>query len=178
MTSARSIRCERPCWNLDPRIPLVLILHHIIADEWSLKVLFNELAHLYTGLLHAQKPSLPELPIQYSDYGQWQRQWLQGEPLQQQLRYWTDQLRGYPPETELPTDFPRGSMPTFQGKTVSRALRAGLAQELKELGRQHEATLYMVLLAAFKTLVCRYTQQEDLIICSPVAGRNVSRRRT
>lgn len=151
---------------------LVLILHHIIADEWSLKVLFNELVQLYSGLLQGQKPNLPELAIQYSDYGRWQRQWLQGEPLQQQLRYWTDQLTGFPPETELPTDHPRGSMPTFQGKTVSRALREGLAQELKELGARHEATLFMVLLAAFKTLVFRYTHQEDLIICSPVAGRN------
>jgi amino acid adenylation domain-containing protein/FkbH-like protein len=151
---------------------LILTLHHIVADEWSLRVLFNELKLLYSGYVTGKAAALPELSIQYSDYGRWQRQWLQGEPLREQLTYWKSQLEGYPPLTELPTDRPRASVPTFRGKTIKRELGLELSEKLKNLGRSQEATLFMVLLAAFKALVCRYTQQEDLIICSPVAGRN------
>ncbi|HZR17083.1 MAG TPA: amino acid adenylation domain-containing protein, partial [Verrucomicrobiae bacterium] len=151
---------------------LVITLHHIVADEWSLRVLFHELKLLYSGYLTGQPAALPELSIQYSDYAGWQREWLQGERLREQLDYWKSQLSGYPPVTELPADHPRGSVPSFRGKTLSRQLGMELTEQLRSLGKSHDATLFMVLLAAFKALVCRYTQQEDLIICSPVAGRN------
>ena len=159
--------------HLSPRAHrLLVILHHIIADEWSLKVFFSELAALYNGFVTGEAPGLPKLSIQYGDFGNWQRQWLQGQPLRQQLEYWKTQLDGYPPTTELPPDNPRGVTPTFRGKTIARRLGRTLTDSLRDLARKNEATLFMVLLAAFKTLVHRYTQQDDLIICSPVAGRN------
>jgi hypothetical protein len=95
---------------------LVLILHHIIADEWSLRVLFSELTTLYKGYVTGEPAKLAKLPIQYADYARWQRQWLQGEVLLPQLEYWKQQLRSYPPATELPADCPRGQ---------SRALEEG-----------------------------------------------------
>jgi amino acid adenylation domain-containing protein/FkbH-like protein len=150
---------------------LVLTLHHIVADEWSLRVLFKELATLYSAYASSSPVSLPGLPIQYADYARWQRQWLQGDVLNRQLEYWKNQLKGYPPVTELPTDHARGLAPTFNGRTASRRLSSALTEGLRDLAKRCESTLFMVLLAAFKTLVYRYTRQEDLIVCSPVAGR-------
>jgi amino acid adenylation domain-containing protein/FkbH-like protein len=151
---------------------LVVIVHHIVADEWSLRVFFHELATFYRACVSGIPASLPELPIQYSDYARWQRQRLQGDVLQDQLGYWKAQLQGYPVVTELPTDHPRGPGPTFRGRTASRTLDCLLAERLAELAKQRDSTLFMMLLAAFNVLVHRYTQQEDLIICSPFAGRS------
>ena len=150
---------------------LVLIPHHIIADEWSLKVLFRELAALYTGFVTRKPASLPQLPIQYADYARWQRQWLQDDTLGPHLEYWKQQLRACPPPTALDPDHPRGAAPTFDGKTATRPLGKDLTHALKDLAKRLEATPFMVLLAGFKTLIHRYTRLEDLIVCSPVAGR-------
>ncbi len=154
------------------RYQLILILHHIIADEWSLRVLSKELGTIYTCQVGGKSDPLPPLAIQYSDYARWQRRWLQGQVLERQLSYWKKQLSGFPPATELLTDRPRGAVPTFNGATVVRVLGTELSAATKALAERQQATMYMVLLAAFKVLVQRYTRQDDLIVCSPVAGRN------
>ena len=150
----------------------VLNLHHIVSDEWSLGICFRELSELYAAHCEKRAPQLPELPIQYADYSVWQRDFLKGEMLEKQLAYWRDQLEGPPPVLELPTDHPRPAMQTFRGTIQSRVLRRELAGSLTQLGASHGATLFMVTLAAFKALLNRYTQQEDIVVGSPIAGRN------
>ncbi len=151
---------------------LVLNLHHIVADEWSLKILFRELEEFYNAEAEGRDARLPELPIQYADYAAWQREWLKGDSFQRQLLYWTDKLSGKPPVTELLTDRPRGAAPSFEGRTVSRTLGTDLALRLGQLASEKGATLFMVVLAAFKALVHRYTGLDDIIIGTPIAGRN------
>ncbi|HEV2395159.1 MAG TPA: amino acid adenylation domain-containing protein [Verrucomicrobiae bacterium] len=151
---------------------LVLVIHHIVADEWSLKVLFRELAAFYEGFIENRPNQLPELPIQYADYAAWQRDWLRGDVLEKQIGFWKQQLGGEPPATELPTDFPRPQTPAFHGGNQARVFSQDLAVRLSQFAAQHEATLFMVLLAALKTLLHRYTRQEDIIVASPIAGRN------
>jgi len=124
---------------------LILMVHHIVADEWSLKILFGELAAFYEGVVQGNPPTLPELPIQYADYAAWQRDWLQGEALEQHLAYWRERFNGTPPTTELPTDRPRRLSPTFDGGNVTLRLGPDLSEALKELGRRHDATLFMSL---------------------------------
>jgi len=150
---------------------LALCLHHIVADEWSLKVLYSELEEFYKAEIEKRNARLPELPIQYANYSTWQRDWLNGGSLQQQLRFWKEQLQGKPPLTEILTDKPRGAAPTFHGRTLSRRMNADLGPRLKQLAAAKEATLFMVLVSAFKVLVHRYTALEDIIIGTPVAGR-------
>ncbi len=151
---------------------LVLNLHHIVADEWSLKILFRELEEFYKAQIEGRAAALPELPIQYPEYAAWQREWLTGESLKEQLGYWKGQLDGRPPVTELMTDHPRGRAPTFEGRSALRRMDPVLGGRLKQLAGEKEVTLFMVLLAAFQALVHRYTGLEDLIIGTPVAGRN------
>jgi amino acid adenylation domain-containing protein/FkbH-like protein len=151
---------------------LALTLHHIVADEWSLKVLFHELEEFYKAHLNGREADLPPLPVQYAHYTAWQREWLGGDSIQQQLRYWKEQLHDKPALTELMTDRPRGAVPAFQGHTLTRRLDPELSRSLKQFAAHKEATLFMVLLAAFKALVHRYTALEDIIIGTPVAGRN------
>jgi amino acid adenylation domain-containing protein len=150
---------------------IILNMHHIISDEWSLKVMFRELAAFYKALVEGKPVSLSELPIQYGDYAVWQREWLAGELYEKQLSFWKEQLRGNPSAVELPTDHPRNSNPTSRGACQGRELGQELGQALKELAQREGVTLFMVLLAAFKTLLYRYTQQEDIIVGSPLAGR-------
>src|SRR6185437_1530563 len=150
----------------------VLNIHHIVSDEWSLKIFFHELTELYAAHSEGRTPELSELPIQYADYSQWQRESLKNGALEQQLDFWREQLKGTPPVLELPTDHPRPAMQTFRGTIQSRVLRRELADALTQLGARHGATLFMVTLAAFKALLNRYTQQEDIVIGSPIAGRN------
>ncbi len=145
---------------------LLLVMHHIISDGWSMGVLIRELAALYEAL------PLPELPIQYADYAHWQRQWLQTEVLTEQLAYWQKQLAGVPEVLKLPTDCSRSATPTFRGATHFLTISAPLSQKLKLLGQQSKATLFMTLLAAFQTLLYHYTRQEDFCIGSPIANRN------
>jgi amino acid adenylation domain-containing protein/FkbH-like protein len=151
---------------------LVLNMHHIVADEWSLKILLRELQEFYVAQVEGNAPRLQELPIQYADYAAWQRRWLDGDLLKPQFQYWTERLSGNPPVTELQTDRTRGGSPTFAGRTLSRRLDPALRPRLQQLAGDGNATLFMVMLAAFQALVHRYTGLDDVIVGTPIAGRN------
>ncbi len=154
----------------------IFTAHHIIFDGWSLNILCRELSILYRAcverpdVLRAQV--LPEPEIQYADYAIWQRDFLQGENLVRQLDYWKGQLAGELPVLDLPTDRPLPAVQTFRGGEATDDLPAELAVSLVALARSEKATLFMVLLAAYAVLLSRYTGQEDLVIGSPIAGRN------
>jgi amino acid adenylation domain-containing protein len=150
---------------------LLFNMHHIISDGWSMGVLIRDLSHLYNAYAQNQVPQLPALPIQYTDYAAWQRNWLKGEILEQQLAYWTDQLAGVPQLLELPTDYPRPAMMRYQGKRLQSTLDADLTLQIKQLSQQHGVTVFMTLLAAFKVLLYRYSGQTDLVVGSPIANR-------
>ena len=151
---------------------LILVMHHIISDGWSMGILVREMAILYEAFLRGDTSPLPELPIQYADYSVWQRQWLQGEVLQQQLSYWKRKLEGGPPVLELPTDRPRPAIQSYRGDSQSLELEQPLSISLKQLSRQEGVTLFMLMLAAFKVLLCRYSGQQDIAVGTPIAGRN------
>ena len=149
---------------------LLLSLHHIVSDGWSMKVLYRELSVLYEAFSQNNPSPLTDLPIQYADFGLWQRQWLQGEILKTQLAYWKKQL-GDVALLQLTTDRPRPALPSHQGARESIKLSKELTQKLRALSRSHDVTLYMTLLAAFQTLLFRYTEQDDIAVGSPIAGR-------
>src|SRR5205807_6513619 len=150
---------------------LLLTMHHIISDGWSLGVLWRELSALY-AVFAASKPSpLPDLPIQYADFAVWQREWLQGEVLAKQLSYWREQLEELP-MLRLPTDHPRPAVPNFAGGCEVAKVGPELTAALKTLSQQEGVTLFMLVLAAFKVLLVRYTGQEDIVVGAPVANRN------
>ncbi|MBD2002953.1 MULTISPECIES: non-ribosomal peptide synthetase [Cyanophyceae] len=151
---------------------LILTLHHIISDGWSMGVLLKELIEIYTAFATEKTSPLPKLPIQYVDFYYWQRQLLQGEILASGLNYWTQQLAGNLPVLNLPTDRPRPAIQTFKGARQKFILPKALTEAIKLLSQKENVTLFMALLAAFKTLVHRYTGQEDIIIGSPIANRN------
>ena len=158
--------------RLGDRDHVVLVnMDHIVSDGWSLSIFTRELSILYEAFRTGQASPLPELPLQYSDFAQWQRQWLSGEQLESRLSYWKDKLEGIPPLLELPTDYPRPLMQSFRG--VSRGFRISrdLWAALKDLNRREAVTMFMTLLAAFQTLLYRYTAQDDIIIGTPMAGR-------
>ncbi|MFZ6028539.1 MAG: amino acid adenylation domain-containing protein [Chloroflexota bacterium] len=150
---------------------LLLSMHHIISDGWSLAVLIREVSSLYKAYLAGQASPLPELPVQYADFAVWQREWLQGEMLDAQLAYWKKQL-SQAPILELPTDRPRPAVQTYRGEHQSFALPGSVMESLKAFSREENATLFMTLLAAFQTLLYRYSGQEDVCVGSPVANRN------
>ncbi|MDZ8108279.1 MAG: amino acid adenylation domain-containing protein [Nostoc sp. DedQUE12a] len=158
---------------------LLLNLHHIVADGWSIGVLIRELGTLYKAFVEDKQSPLPELPIQYADFAQWQREWLQGmgangiSPLQTQLAYWQKQLDGIA-VLNLPTDRLRPAVPSYRGAKQFLELPHSLTQALEALSHQEGVTLFMTLLAAFQTLLYRYTQQEDIAVGSPIANRNHS----
>jgi amino acid adenylation domain-containing protein len=147
-------------------------MHHIISDGWSFGVMAREIAALYTAFIKGKPADLPELPVQYADYALWQRQWLQGEALEAQLTYWKDKLGGELPVLELPTDRPRPAVQTHRGAIESFALPKELSEALQAISRREGVTIFMTLLAAFKTLLCRLTGQADIIVGTPIAGRN------
>jgi amino acid adenylation domain-containing protein len=158
--------------RLDPHEHhLLLTVHHAAADGWSMGLLFRELGLLYGAYLQGQPSPLPELPIQYADYAHWQRGWLQGETLESQLAYWRRQLADAPLLLELPTDYPRPPLQSFQGAQQRLSLSPVLVQALRALSRQAGVTLFMTLLAAFNALLARYTGRDDLLVGSPIAGR-------
>ncbi|MGB3208607.1 MAG: amino acid adenylation domain-containing protein, partial [Crinalium sp.] len=152
---------------------LLISIHHIIFDDWSLNLLFANLAILYQALLTNQPVSLPDLPIQYADFALWQRQYLKGENLELKLNYWKKQLAGIPPLVELPTDRPRPPVSSYVGKSQYIELPQSLTEDLKRLSQREGVTLFMMLLAAFKTLLYRYCGQSDIVVGSPIAGRNL-----
>jgi amino acid adenylation domain-containing protein len=151
---------------------LLLTMHHIASDGWSLGVFVRELSQLYPVFCAGQLSPLPELPIQYVDYAAWHRKWLDGGVLAAQLPYWKTQLGGALPILELPSDRPRPSVQSFAGATSAIEISKELTDKLKELSRNVDATLFMILLAAFKTLLYRYGVGEDIIVGSAAANRN------
>ncbi|MBN3950378.1 MAG: amino acid adenylation domain-containing protein [Nostoc sp. NMS7] len=151
---------------------LLLVMHHIILDGWSINVFVRELAALYTAFSIGNPSPLADLPIQYADFAHWEQQWLQDDVLQAHLSYWNRQLGGTLPVLELPTDKPRATVQHFRGAKRSLVLSKSLSQALKTLSQREGVTLFMTLLAAFKTLLYRCIKQEDIIVGSPIAGRN------
>ncbi|MEH2030403.1 MAG: amino acid adenylation domain-containing protein [Nostoc sp.] len=151
---------------------LLLTMHHIVSDGWSIGVMVRELATLYQAFCDGQPSPLPALPIQYVDFAVWQRQWLQGEVLETQISYWLKHLENAPKVLELPTDHPRPAIQSFRGATYLFKLSLKLSASLNKLSQQQGSTLFMTLLAGFQTLLWRYTDQEDIVIGSPIANRN------
>jgi amino acid adenylation domain-containing protein len=151
---------------------LLLTLHHIVSDGWSMGVLFRELSALYRAYCAGKPSPLPALPIQYVDYAQWQRQRFQSENLVEEIDYWRKQLDGAPRVLELPTDHPRPPIQTYTGARESLFLSTNLSESLRSLGRKQNATLSMTLLAAFSVLLHRHTGENEIVVGSPIAGRN------
>jgi len=151
---------------------LILNLHHIVYDGWSESIFFQELTTLYKAFDNKQPSPLAELPIQYADFAHGQRQRLQGEVLNSQLSYWKQKLSGNLPVLQLPTDYPRPLRQNYQGGKHSLKLTKGLTTAIKTLSQQHGVTVFMTFLGAFQTLLYRYTEQEDIIIGTPIACRN------
>ncbi|MCC5669654.1 amino acid adenylation domain-containing protein [Nostoc sp. CHAB 5784] len=160
-------------WLDETQYILLLNMHHIVSDGWSIGVLIQEIAALYTAFTSNQPSPLLKLTIQYADFAYWQRQWLQGEVLEQQLDYWQKQLDNIS-ILNLPTDRPRLAVQTYQGARQPLQLSKSLSEALLALGQQEGVTLFITLLTAFKVLLYRYTQQEDIAIGSPIANRNRS----
>ena len=150
-------------------------MHHVVSDGWSMGVFVQELSALYNAYSQDQPSPLTPLPIQYADFALWQRQWLQGDVLQRQLSYWQKQLKASAPALlSLPTDRPRPAVQTFAGAYQQFALSQELTQKLTQLSQQQGVTLFMTLLAAFDTLLYRYTGVADILVGSPIANRDRS----
>ncbi|MGA9770162.1 MAG: condensation domain-containing protein, partial [Blastocatellia bacterium] len=150
----------------------LLSLHHIISDGWSTGILVKEVAVLYEAFLNDRPSSLPDLPIQYADYAIWQKEWLKESKVESLLAYWKKQLARAPLVLDLPTDRPRASVQGYRKSSETFFISKGLTDSLKTLSQRHNATLFMTLLAAFKILLARYTGKKDIIIGSPIAGRD------
>ncbi len=150
---------------------LLITQHHIVSDGWSLNVLVREVAALYTAFSRGEGDPLPPLEIQYADYAQWQRQWLQGEELTRQFDFWRTHLAGAPALLELPADRPRPALQSYAGGTVPFRLSAELTSELRAFSQRHGATLFMTLLSGWGLLLSRLSGQADVVIGTPVANR-------
>ncbi|HEX6291105.1 MAG TPA: amino acid adenylation domain-containing protein [Herpetosiphonaceae bacterium] len=150
---------------------LLVALHHLIGDGWSLRVLTRELAALYRAAITGADAELPPLPIQYADYALWQRGWLQGSVREQMIGYWQQQLAGVPPLLELPTDHPRPAVAIYRGATHTFTLPPTLAAAVHSLCQRAGVTPFMTLLAAFQTLLHRYSGQDDIVVGTPIANR-------
>ena len=150
---------------------LIVTFHHSVADGWSGELFWQELSTLYQAFLLGQPSPLPELPLQYADYAAWQRETLQGAVLEEHLAYWRNHLRDAPALLDLPLDHPRPPVQTYRGSQYVFILSASLLEALRVLSRREGVTLFMVLLAAFQTLLLRYCGQEDLVVGTPIAGR-------
>ena len=150
----------------------LFVMHHIISDAWSIEIFIRELTALYKAFSHAEPSPLPELAIQYADFASWQRAWLQGEVLSEQLAYWHRQLDGVEEALDLPTDRPRPRILSSYGGELFRQLSPGLSARLKDLSVEGEATLFMTLLAAYSFLLSRYSSQREVVVGSPIANRN------
>ncbi|MCF5249937.1 MULTISPECIES: non-ribosomal peptide synthetase [unclassified Pseudomonas] len=153
---------------------LLLTLHHIVSDGWSMNVLIDEFIRCYDAHERHETPQLPALPIQYSDYALWQRRWLEAGEQARQLEYWQARLGDEHPVLELPTDRPRPAMPSYQGTRHNFAIDSGLAAQLRSCAQKHNVTLFMLLLGAFNVLLHRYTGQGDIRVGVPIANRNRS----
>lgn len=155
---------------------LLLTMHHIISDAWSIGVLIQELAILYEAFCAGKPSPFPSLKIQYADFAVWQHQWLQGEVLETQLAYWKQQLLGGNlPTLKLPTRQFQPEIPSFEGTTYDFELTVELSQKIQALTRQENVTLFMILLAGLQTLLYRYTNQNDIVVGTDIANRNQSK---
>jgi amino acid adenylation domain-containing protein len=150
---------------------LLITMHHIVSDGWSMGVLIREFATLYAAYSQGDASPLPPLSVQYADYAVWQRQWLAGERLQAQLDYWHNALSGAPELLELPSDRPRPAEQSYAGASLPVLLPERLTAQLKALAREQNATLFMVLLAGWAVTLSRLAGQDDIVIGSPIAGR-------
>ncbi|WP_163998551.1 non-ribosomal peptide synthase/polyketide synthase [Pyxidicoccus caerfyrddinensis] len=150
---------------------LLLDLHHIVSDGWSMGVLAREVVALYEAFSQGRPSPLPELPVQYADFAAWQRQWLQGETLEAQFSYWRQHLAGAPQVLELPTDKPRPATQSYRGATLSRLMPVALSQALSALCQREGVTSFMALLAGFQSLLSRYSGQTDVVVGTDIAGR-------
>ncbi|MEP6619265.1 MAG: amino acid adenylation domain-containing protein [bacterium] len=150
---------------------LLLETHHIASDGWSRDVMFRELGTLYAAYRAGSEPQLPVLPIQYVDFAIWQREQLAGDKLQGLLDYWRGALAGAADELALPTDFPRPAHPTFEGAQQPLVLSASLTAKVRAFAQQQQTSLYMLVLAAYQTVLHRWTGQDDILVGSPIAGR-------
>jgi acyl carrier protein len=161
--------------NLGPEGHLLLMtMHHIVSDGWSMNVLTRELGALYEAFAAGRGSPLGALAVQYADYALWQRGWLEGEELERQLGYWRERLSGAPAALELPVDHPRPATPSHRGATHGVSLSAALSERLAALSREEGATLFMTLLAAFQALLARWSGSDDIVVGSPIAGRTHS----
>jgi amino acid adenylation domain-containing protein len=151
---------------------LLVTMHHIVSDGWSMGVLIKEVGALYRAFIEDEPSPLAELPVQYADFAVWQRRWLAGEVFETHLRYWRRQLGGELPVLNLPTDKPRPEVQSFRGSSQSLQLPVPLAEALNALSKREGVTLFMLLLAACKALLSRYAEQSDIVIGSPIANRN------
>ena len=150
---------------------LVMNTHHIVSDGWSSGIILRELGTLYEAALHGKPSPLPDLPIQYADFAVWQRNWLQGEVLSQQVSYWKSRLEGAPPLLALPTDRPRPATSAYRGSAYRALLPPALSAAVRTLGRQRGASTFMVLLAAFECMILHFTGNPDLVLGTDLANR-------
>ncbi len=151
---------------------LVLVMHHIVTDGWSMSILFDEISEIYAEFAYGKPAKLAVLSIQYSDFARWQREHFTAEHLRDHLTYWTNKLRGHSGFIELPSDRARPAVQSHEGATEIFHIDEQLARAVTRLAESHGATLFMILLAAFQTLICRYTSSEDILIGTPIAARN------
>ncbi|MGA9771257.1 MAG: amino acid adenylation domain-containing protein [Blastocatellia bacterium] len=159
--------------RLDPhKHALLLTMHHIISDGWSMEIWVKEVTEIYRAFSSGEPSSLPALPVQYADFALWQRQWLESEELVNQLSYWKQRLENALPVLELPTDYPRPPIQSFKGATQSFTLPKPLIDSLEAMSRSYGVTIFMTMLAGFKVLLARYTRQPDITVGAPVANRN------
>jgi amino acid adenylation domain-containing protein len=151
---------------------LLITMHHIASDEWSVRVMLQELKELYCSHAAKRTPVLPELPIQYADYAQWQREWLRGTALQEQLKFWKEQLKEEPSPIDFPLDRPRPVTRSYSGERRRAHFSPAISRDLTALARSLQTTVFTVLFAGYQALLARYTNQNDILTGTVVAGRN------
>ena len=166
MVRAALVRLDEQDWIF------LVLMHHIASDDWSWRVFCSEVAVAYAAIISNRSVELPEPAIQYGDFSAWQKEWLRGNVLEKQLSYWRKQLEDVPPVLELPPDRPRPVSQTFRGACEWMKFSPALSEKINALSQAGGFTPYMILLAAFQTLLHRYTGQEDIVVGSPVAGRS------
>jgi len=166
------LRIQLLCFGEQDHV-LLVTMHHMVSDEWSLGLTINEVSHLYEAFANGIQPRLPELEFQYGDFAIWQQRWIEQEVLDKQLEYWKDHLKGIS-ALELPFDYPRRPAISHPAGSVPFRIDQALAESLKQLSRSHGVTLFMTLLAAYQVLLHKYTGQADIAVGSPIANRNHS----
>ncbi|UJT96764.1 condensation domain-containing protein [Pseudomonas aeruginosa] len=170
--------CEGPLLRVrlirlgEERHVLLLTLHHIVSDGWSMNVLIEEFSRFYSAYATGAEPGLPALPIQYADYALWQRSWLEAGEQERQLEYWMARLGGGQSVLELPTDRQRPALPSYRGARHELQLPQALGRQLQALAQREGTTLFMLLLASFQALLHRYSGQDEIRVGVPVANRN------